>query len=339
MKLAQKIILAIGALTLIVLFWKMDAGAVLELVLHVGWGFAIIIVQETGAHCLNALGWRYAMRPETVPHYPYRELFKLRIIGDGVNYLTPSATIAGEFARAAQLNDSQPFDVRLAGVVAAKFAQALSQMLFVLFGIAWVLRGKIAFLEPYEGAIRILAAGAAACLIGFVLWEKSRPLRHGGREIETPRDHETAPSGLRGMPKQLRYYLRDHPGRAAVSTLLFMLGYAWNAIEVYLIAHFLNVPVTWHTALAIEVLSNMIDGMLFFVPAKVGTQEAGKTAIFAMLGMPARAGFAFGIVRHIRELTWGSFGLLLYSLRVKRSGRGGSPEPDREALAPVKAMD
>ena len=68
----------------------------------------------------------------------------------------------------------------------------------------------------------------------------------------------------------------------------------------------------------IEVLSSMIDGIFFMVPAKVGTQEAGKTAIFVLLGLPAQTGLAFGIVRHIRELSWASLGLALYSVLLKK---------------------
>jgi hypothetical protein len=65
------------------------------------------------------------------------------------------------------------------------------------------------------------------------------------------------------------------------------------------------------TALTIEVLSVTVDGMLFVVPAKIGTQEGGKMAIFTALGLSPSLGFAFGVVRHIRELTWAAFGILL----------------------------
>jgi len=315
MRLAQKVILAIGFVTLGVLLWKMDAKEVLSLVAAVGWGFVLIIGQEAGAHIFNALGWRCAMRPEHAPSYGFGELFKFRIIGDGVNYLTPSATIAGEFARAAQLNDSQPFEVRLGGVTVAKFAQALGQMLLVLFGLAWVVRGMIPAMAPFETAIQFLAAAAAIALAGFVLWERYRPSRPD--EEDRAASAAAAAKGLKGLPRQVHLFLRDHPGRFALAVAGFLMGYAWNTLEVYLIAHFLGVPLTWKMALAIEVLSNMVDGMLFMVPAKVGTQEAGKTAIFALLGLPPQSGFAFGIVRHIRELSWGSFGLLLYSHHVR----------------------
>jgi hypothetical protein len=65
--------------------------------------------------------------------------------------------------------------------------------------------------------------------------------------------------------------------------------------------------------LTVEVLSVAIDGMLFFVPAKAGTQEGGKVLIFTILGLDPAKGLALGIVRRIRELTWASIGLMILS--------------------------
>ncbi|MFH1723146.1 MAG: lysylphosphatidylglycerol synthase transmembrane domain-containing protein [Elusimicrobiota bacterium] len=329
MKVFQRVVLVAGFVTLGVLFWKMDAGAVLTLVLQVGCGFILILSQEIVAHLFNALGWRYALRPQHVASFPFLKLLKFRIVGDAVNYLTPSASTAGEVARASLMGDSESFDDRLAGVVVAKCTQGLAQILFVLFGIAWLVGGMIPAIAPFQGLLRVLATISALALAGLIVWEKRRKepaaLRSSNGSPGGPKPASNggaAPSGsfmasLRGVPKQLRLYLQDHPGRNALSVVFFVLGYAWNAFEVYWICRFLDVPVSWGTALAIEVLSNIVDGVLFMVPAKVGTQEAGKTAIFVLLGLPARAGFAFGVVRHIRELSWGAFGLLLYSAHLK----------------------
>jgi len=288
----------------------MDAATIMGLVAKVGWGFALILVQEIVAHLFNALGWRFAMRPKAAAAYAYSDLVRFRIIGDGVNYLTPSAQIAGEFARASLLGPQCSFDVRLSGVVAAKFSQGISQFLFALFGIAWLVGGRVEALAPYQGWLQGAATLAALGLAGFIIYEKVRPERVGA-------DPDSLPGGLRGMPKQMKSFLSDHPGRAALSMVFFILGYAWGAFEVYWICHFLDLPIGWGMAVAIEALSSVIDGVLFMVPAKVGTQEAGKTAIFAMLALPVRSGFAFGIVRHIRELAWATLGLALYSRHMK----------------------
>ena len=66
------------------------------------------------------------------------------------------------------------------------------------------------------------------------------------------------------------------------------------------------------TAVLIEMLSVFMDGVFFAVPGKAGTQEATKTAIFASLGMSPSLGFAFAVVRHIREIGWAAAGLLLF---------------------------
>ena len=78
-------------------------------------------------------------------------------------------------------------------------------------------------------------------------------------------------------------------------------------------------PVDARTALLIEVLSNAADMMFFMVPAKAGTQEAGKTVIFHWLGLGARTGLAFGIVRHLRELLWAALGVALYGMEMRKN--------------------
>jgi len=119
-------------------------------------------------------------------------------------------------------------------------------------------------------------------------------------------------------------FVRSHPERVALSTLLFALAYAWGALEAYWICRFLLHPVSPVVAFAIEVLSITIDGLLFVVPAKIGTQEGGKVVAFAALGLPTSLGFAFGVVRHVRELVWAAVGILLYGVAVRR-GLSSSP--------------
>lgn len=67
-------------------------------------------------------------------------------------------------------------------------------------------------------------------------------------------------------------------------TASFFVGWALGALEIYLILGFLGGPATVHRALTIEVLSVAIDGLFFFVPAKVGPQEGGKVVIFTIRG-------------------------------------------------------
>lgn len=312
MRLLQKAILVAGLLTLGFLLWKLDTAEVWRLSRAVGWGFLLILAQEAVPHLFNALGWVYAMSREDVRLFRFKDLYLHRIQGDGVNYLTPSGTIAGEYTRALLLDNAVAADIRMGGVAAAKCTQSLAQIGFVMLGAAFLLPGRISALSPYEGPLKVLAvfvlaglplAGSAELLFGRKASEAARPQGHW----------------LRAVPSQVRGYFHAHPWRLLASTLFFGLGYAWSAFEVYWACSFLGAPVGVRTAFVIEVLSNSTDMVFFMVPAKAGTQEAGKTVIFHWLGLGARTGLAFGIVRHLRELLWAALGMALYSLELRKN--------------------
>jgi hypothetical protein len=98
--------------------------------------------------------------------------------------------------------------------------------------------------------------------------------------------------------------------RAAASLGCFVLAWTAGVAEIYVILRSISAPVDWQTALAIETGSVLIDGIFFFVPAKVGTQEGGKVALFAALGLNPARGLTVGVVRRIRELTYAGLGLV-----------------------------
>ena len=120
MTLGHRVVLPLLALlSVAILVWRADTHAVRVAVLEVGWGIVLVVGQEVVAHLLNTLGWRFAFAREHVASLSFGELLRLRLAGDAINYLTPSATIAGEYARVAMLGDRLGADVRAASVVVA----------------------------------------------------------------------------------------------------------------------------------------------------------------------------------------------------------------------------
>ena len=297
MTVTQKLLVSVGALSLAILLWRIDLGLVKLALSHVGWGMVFIVGQELVAHGLNALGWRWAFSREDARAFSLAELVRLRVAGDAVNYLTPTATIGGEVVRTAMLSHARGADVRMISVIVAKATQTLAQALFITAGLA--LGATQGFGSEWFHWLlgAALAVGLAIAVVGTYML-KAR----GG----------VAATWRRAVGARVTTFLRDHPGRVALSTLMFALGYAWGAFEAFWICRFLMLPVPILTAAAIEILSITVDGILFMIPAKIGTQEGGKVAVFAALGLPASLGFAFGVVRHVRELVWGGLGLLLY---------------------------
>ncbi len=318
MRFFKPLVILAGAATLLLLLWKLDPRVIWGLLRQVGWGMAVIVPLHAVDHIFNSLGWRYAFA-EDGDRYSLWELFKVRIAGDGVNYLTPSATIAGEVIRPAMLMErsaSASDSKRLMGeavssVVVAKFSQALSQAVFVLLGLALVVKTKVAVVEDSERMFLVGGGVILAVLLGFGIYG----LLNRGR-LKTRRnspEEDRSWWNFRALWDQISGYFRDNPVRFILSVFYFTLGYLWGAVEAYLVCLYLGLPVSVLIAVAIESLSSMIDGMAFMVPAKIGTQEAGKTAVFVALGLPASQGLAFGIVRHVRELIWAGAGFLVYA--------------------------
>src|SRR3989338_6708331 len=259
----ERLILAAGFSTMAFLIWRFDPGTVWAQISSVGWGLLIILVMQIFDHMLNALGWRFAFSAQDARDIPLRLLLKGRIAGDGVNYLTPSASIAGELIRPGMLGDIKSSDVKNSSVVIAKFSQALGQALFILLGAAVLAYCGLNFL-PWTHSL--LAAAAAALIIIAVAAALYLLTSHGKRG-DLLWKSGAALGALRG---QMRLYLRRHPGRFAASALLFCAGYAGGAVEAFIICYFMGMPVSPLTALLIEALSNIIYSLLFMVPAKAG---------------------------------------------------------------------
>lgn len=276
----------------------------------VGWRILPVMLLEGVALALNALGWRLSFPPEAARSYGFVELARLWLSMDGINYFIPSGTLGGEVARATMLNDSQASEIRVASVVCSRIAQTIAQTSFVLLGIVLLVADvpavkALGWLVPTAWAVLATLIGGAAAYLFL-----------GGRRKAR---RETAENGnrwrwLATLSRHLSDYLGSHPGRFGTAILVFAVAYAWRAVEAWWLCRLIGVPVSAVTAMTIEVLSCAIDGVFAWVPAKIGSQELGKTSIFALLGLPLGAGFAFGVLRHVREIVWAALGLLNLAL-------------------------
>jgi len=306
--------LVLGVAVLAGTVWTIGLETLVGDLRTLGWGLAAILVVESLNVLLNTGGWALVFPGGERPVGAAR-LVAVRLAGDAVNYLTPSATIGGELLRVRLLGPFVPSNVRWASVSAAKVGQSLAQAVFILLGIAIVFPGLAAgrgwLGGPAAMAIAALAALAAiAPGVAFV-----RAIDHGFWTViqgglGRVRLGWLLPQSWGAPGRDLDATLaRVGPWRASAALACFVAGWAVGALEIYLILRRVGDAVDWRTALALEAGSVLVDGILFFVPAKVGTQEGGKVALFAALGLSPARGLTVGIVRRIRELVYASLGL------------------------------
>jgi uncharacterized protein (TIRG00374 family) len=322
-KWVRRSVFLLGAVVFAVLLSEIGPGEIARLLERVGWGIVLVLAQEAVTKLVQARAWSLAFPAGASSKIPLRRLFTAGIVGDGINYLVPSATVAGEVARVERLAGRCPTEEAAASVLVARFAEMLGQWAFIAAGFLLFVSPRLlpgsdlaSLSRPAAAALAVLAAALLVYAAAGRSWIGVRVPRTGQSRSE---------AWLPRVPDRLKGYFRDHPLRFAGSILLYAAAWAWGAFEAYWICRFLGFPVSVSGALAIEALSAAIDSLLFFVPAKVGSQELGKVAVFTLLGLPRSAGFAFGIVRHVRELAWAGMGLALSAARRPANIFSGAP--------------
>ena len=134
LRVAERLVLASGIVLFFILLARLGVDNVLANLRLVGWGILLIIAAEILAFIPNTLGWR-AVFPAGGRAPSFRQLLLARIAGDGANYLTPTATMGGEFVRVRMLQGQAPVASLVASVMVAKLTQTMALLVFVVCGL------------------------------------------------------------------------------------------------------------------------------------------------------------------------------------------------------------
>lgn len=295
--------LAFGVAVLAATAWHIGLGVLAADLRALGWGLAVVVAIYGLDVACNTAGWALGF-PRGERPVSAAWLLLARLAGDSVNYLTPTATVGGELLRIRLLGPRAAAGVRWASVSVAKLGQTVAQAIFVLLGLGALLPRVL----PVPAAPVVLAGTLAALAVGVgLVWLVGRGLWKAVARLGLAR---WLPAAWAAPGRELDAALgRLGPARVALGLAGFVAGWAVGALEVYVVLAWIGAPVDWATALAVETGSVLIDGIVFFVPAKLGTQEGGKVVLFGALGLDPARGFTLGVVRRIRELVYAGLGL------------------------------
>ena len=337
MKTFERVSLAVGSLLFVWLLYRAGLGTVARNLKQLGWGFLVIFAQEGVAILLYTLAWS-RMIPPRHRAVPFRSLVSMRLSGDAINHLAPSAVVGGELLRASLLRRFVPAPAAFASVGLAAMAQFFAQLLFIVLGIPFLaeggLQGRIA------GAGVALAAILALAISGliYLVW-RGDAFRRLQRAIERKSwlRAKWASSELdaQTLDHEIFGSLHERPKGFLASVALFYMGWFVAVADVYWILFFLGVPVPLSLAFSIAVLLVLVEGFFFFVPAKAGVPEGAAYAVFLALGLDPARGFALGLARRLRETAWDLLGLALLAASQVPDSNKASPAPAR-ALDPTR---
>lgn len=310
-----RIAFALGGATTIALVIWIGAAAIGQEVLRAGWAIPPIVLLHLVQEYLSAAAWRMtvdAPRPDRAPY------LRFHVIRAAVNGLLPVAHLGGNIVAVRLLmRRGVPGTDATAGTTIDVTLEAVSQLLFTLFGVA-ILAATVDDHAWLPGVLAGMAAMAVG-IAGFILVQRIGGLRIVERlagplirifprlSIETLR---TLHQALLRRQRQRGMLLR--------ATLLHLAAWLLGIGETWLALEAMGRPTSLAEALVIESLGMAVRSAGFAVPAGLGVQEAGFIVVGTLFGVPADQAVALSMVKRLRELLIGVPGLVLWQWEETR---------------------
>ncbi|HUC85027.1 MAG TPA: lysylphosphatidylglycerol synthase domain-containing protein, partial [Candidatus Acidoferrales bacterium] len=138
MKKLQAVLLLLGLVFLAFLLAKVGLRELWHELALLGWGLVPLMFGEGLAEMIHTLGWRQCLSGP-LRSLPWFALFRIRMAGYAINYLTPTAALGGEITKGTLLAARHPGPEAASGVLIGKLCFALAHLLFVVLGAGLVL--------------------------------------------------------------------------------------------------------------------------------------------------------------------------------------------------------
>ena len=323
MKKLHTILLVLGVAFLAYLLRDIGVRELWRQLTLLGWGLVPLLLSEGVAEMIHTLGWRRCLSGP-LRSLPFHLLFRVRMAGYAINYLTPTAALGGEVARATLLVPYGRGSQVVSALLIDKACGAFGHLLFVVIGSVVIWR-RVNLPAPL-GAAMIFAAGLlAAGIIAFLLlqiygklgvvfrWLAKRKI--GGQKLQT------AASQITAVDDAFRVFYRERPLDLALAVGWHVLAYPVGILQTWLFFALLEPHASWAVAANVWFLGLWFDLLTFAVPFNLGTLEGSRIVAFKAIGYQALEGMTYGMTLRLALVFWAAFGLVNYALLAAHPAR------------------
>jgi putative membrane protein len=260
--------------------------------------FALYIAAQLGITAGLGLCWRMLLRSRD--HGSFWLCVWGRLVRDATGEFLPFSQVGGYVlgARVITLHGVNAMDAA-ASTVGDVTTEFLAELVFIGLGLSIT-----AHLAPHSELVTPVAIGlciAVVMSVGLIL------VQRGGGKIFRALALRIAGTAGRGAVAQLdRLQLAldqmyAERWRLALAAFFHVICWFGTATASYVGFHALGVPLSFTTAIAIEAMLHAIMALAFFVPGRVGIQEAAYTLLGAMFGIPPEIALSLSLLRRARD--------------------------------------
>jgi hypothetical protein len=314
MKRFNVMLLVLGAGFLAYLVWTIGLAELAREVVSLGWGLIPLVLCEGFAEFIHVVGWRHCLSGP-LRSIPMLHLFRIRLAGYAINYLTPTAAIGGEVTKAVLLADHRRGPEAATGVLIGKLCFGFAHVLFVVIGSILTL-WRIHLPRTLWLGMIISGSLVAGGMVTFLLVQKHGKLgalvrwlvarKVGGSMLKQ------AAQGITEVDESLKVFFRERPTDLLRAVAWHQFGYSVGILQTWFFFSLLHKDVSWTVAAGIWFLGMWFDLLTFAIPMNAGTLEGTRIVALGALGYNSLIGMTYGVALRLAQLFWSLVGLLAY---------------------------
>ncbi|OVE82340.1 hypothetical protein BVY03_01115 [bacterium K02(2017)] len=303
---------------LLILYYTINSFGGFEKILHnlidLNYFYLFVIINSFGWMVFYTIGWRQIMS-DVNNKIKYLSLLKVKLSGEGVNFMTPLGFIAGDPVRVLLLKKYIGPEARLRSVVVDRMIHSLSAQIFCFIGVLLIFTQKIDFPIGLHIVVMLVYSLLVAFFIsmlysmtsgrGFGLFEGL--FRFFKIEKRLPRVHD----GLENLRENLEYYNGRSKMPMVISFLCHLAGRILGATEIMIIFYCYQGEANFIFAIILASLTSFFSIVMGWIPGALGVIEYVYAQFFMLYGFSSEVGISVQIVRRLRVFFWVAVGIFL----------------------------
>jgi len=336
----QTVLFVLGMVFLAVLVARIGVRELWREFTALGWGIVPLVMGEGLAEMIHTIGWRQCLSGP-LRKLSWFVLFRIRMAGYAINYLTPTAAMGGEVTKGMLLASYYRGPEAASGVLIGKLCFALAHLIFVSLGVALVL-WRVKLPGSLWLAMVICGALIGAGMLVFLILQKFGKL---GAIVRWLSRRKFAGKGFRKAAEEItlvddtmKQFYRERPLGLPIAIAWHLVGYSVGIGQTWIFFHVLNQPANWTVAAGAWFLGMWFDLLTFAVPQNIGTLEGTRIIVLKSFGYTSVMGVTYGLAQRLAQIFWSCFGLAAYASLVSAAKSRGVTLNGRFSNAiPVKA--
>lgn len=274
-----------------------------------GWAVPALLLAGLVKHLLRALAWRMVLRAEG-SQIPAMALFQARVASQSVALFASMGSAVADPVKSWLVRRHAPVEKTLAPTLVEAVAYWFTSVLTVTLGLgsALLLRGGEWTAPGIAALIGVLTG------LSWLLWTPRSLIAPLSLALERRCGLNSRLGSILRRAATVEQSTRSFRARQSF-TLLFILAMclfvqAVTVAEVAIVLAQLGIWPGWLGILLIDGISRASKSASFFIPGRLGADEAASAAGLVLLGLPAAAGLTLSLARRVSTFAWSGLGLL-----------------------------